>query len=128
MFLFLNVFAWALHESLARKWKTYFFDNFQAFITVFNQANACASMGLVVEIHNIWGSEAFLIFGIYLVSQACLLYPLPKMSAIAMPRTMTKMIAIFILRIKKKLNLKITCSDQFQDCQKMDFLLCLAST
>ena len=34
-------------------WKRYFFDHFPMFFIVFNHANACASMHLLVEIHNI---------------------------------------------------------------------------
>ena len=41
-----------LHESRAYDEKKYFFDNFQAFFVAFNHANACASMRLLVDIHN----------------------------------------------------------------------------
>ena len=35
-------------------WKKYVFDYFQAFFIVFDNANTCASMHLLVEIHNNW--------------------------------------------------------------------------
>ena len=44
--------AWALHESLMRTMKNYFFGNFQAFFIAFNHVNAWASMRSLVEIHN----------------------------------------------------------------------------
>ena len=34
------------------QWKKYFFGNFQAFFIVFDHVNACASMRLLVKIHN----------------------------------------------------------------------------
>ena len=37
----------------------YFFDNFQAFFIVFDHVNACASMHMLVEIHNTSRRKSF---------------------------------------------------------------------
>ena len=57
--LLLHILTWASIQSaviyisykldLRNK---HFFDEFQAFFVVFNHANSCASMRLLVEIHN----------------------------------------------------------------------------
>ena len=43
--------SWALHEPLVRMRKKVLFHDFLMFFIVFNHANACASMHLLVEIH-----------------------------------------------------------------------------
>ena len=46
-------YAWETHVRLRQEhWKKYFFDNFWAFFIVFDHVNACASMQLLVKIHN----------------------------------------------------------------------------
>ena len=49
-----NVFSSFFFLSLSCAWwKGYFFHNFQMFFIVLDHANACASMHLLVKIHNI---------------------------------------------------------------------------
>ena len=50
---FLCFSSWAFHEPLVCMMEKVLFHYFQMFFIVFNHANACASMHLLVEIHNI---------------------------------------------------------------------------
>ena len=40
-------------------WKRYYFHDFQMFFIIFGHANACASMHLLVEIHNKWDLKSY---------------------------------------------------------------------
>ena len=50
----MNIFLCKPYISLLyARWKKYVFDNFRAFFIIFNHANTCASVRLLVKIHNI---------------------------------------------------------------------------